>query len=222
MASPEAKLPPPGLAWATLAIGALAVAAHVWPGALAALELNRDDPAGHGWWTWWTAHIVHYSGSHLFWNLAILMPAGIWAERLAPWRTRLFLVAAPFAISAVLLSFDRALLHYAGLSGLAAGVLAFLAWLRLGELERGARWFWRAVLAAIAVKIVLEMIARRPALAEFADDTILPVPLAHAAGVLCAAVFYVLPLRALHQRCRRAWRARRSRQAMAPTYGTST
>ena len=97
----------------------LALAVQAWPGAEDALEINRAF--SRVWSRLWTAYIVHFGGSHLFWNLAIFLPAGIWAERLVPWRTRFFyLVGSPF-IGLVLLAFDREMANYRGLSGVAAG-----------------------------------------------------------------------------------------------------
>lgn len=175
----------------TLAVAAAAVTVFTSPGAGEALEINRAF--SRVWSRLWTAHLVHYSGSHLFWNLAILLPAGAWAEQLAPFRTRLFYLLTPPIIGLALLALDRDLTHYAGLSGLATGLLALLAWIRLGRLEPGTRWFWQTVLALIAVKIGWEIFDRRALLATGEIDPIQAVPLAHAVGVFCAAVIYLMP-----------------------------
>jgi len=49
------------------------------------------------------------------------------------------------------------------------------------------------VLVLIALKIAAEAYARRSMLAEFDYAEAQPVPLAHVAGVLCAAVGFLLP-----------------------------
>lgn len=180
-----------GLPWATLTVAVLALAVQAWPGAEEALEINRAF--SRVWWRLWTAHLVHFEGNHLFWNLAILLPAGFWAERLVPWRTRLFYLIAPPFIGLVLLAFDREMAMYRGLSGVAAGLLALLAWARLRQLPPGGRWFWHSVLALIAIKIAMEAFARRPMLAEYDYTGEQPIPLAYVAGVLCAAVVFLLP-----------------------------
>lgn len=179
------------LPWATLAVAAIALAVQAWPGSEDALEINRAF--SRVWSRLWTAHIVHFGGSHLFWNLAIFLPAGIWAERLVPWRTRFFYLVGPPFIGLVLLAFDREMANYRGLSGVAAGVLALLAWARLRKLPPGGRWFWHSVLVLIAIKIAMEAYARRSMLVEFDYAEAQPVPLAHVAGVLCAAVVFLLP-----------------------------
>ncbi len=189
----SAPTPVPALPWVTLAMAAGAIAIGLWPGASEALQLQREIPFRARGWTWWTAHLAHFGGAHLFWNLAIFVPAGAWAERLEPWRVRIYFFFAAPVVSAVLLALDPALARYAGLSGIAAGLLTLLALVRLGELEAGQRWFWRGVLALVAAKIGVEAFTRAPVLADFAEDEVQPVALAHAVGVACGVAAYVSP-----------------------------
>jgi len=176
--------------WATLAVTVLAVALAAWPRAVDLLAFDRLQVMDGEWWRLVTGHWVHFGVSQLCWNLVVFVPAGAWVERLAPVRTRvLFLLATP-VIGAVLFAADPTLLHYAGLSGLAAAVLALLAFTQLSA-GHADRWFWRAVLAVLGVKIAAELLLMEPAFARFADSSIRPVPLAHLAGVVCAgAVHY--------------------------------
>ena len=161
------------------------------------------------YWRLWTGHLVHFGPSHLFWNLLVFALASIWAERLAPGRTRILLAVAPAAIGLALLALDPALATYGGLSGLAAAALAFLAFTQLAqnppatapatppapsELHAQAsasdRWFWRAVLALILLKIAAEFAADQPLFARFAPSGIRSVPLAHLAGFLVASTVH--------------------------------
>ena len=136
-------------------------------------------------WRAWTGHIVHFGPSHIFWNLSVFVPAGCWLERVRPGVARAFYVISPPVIAAVLLAFDPTLIHYAGLSGVATGLLVLLA---CGQLQRGAgepRWFWLAVLALVGIKIALELVTRKPLLvSDFSG--IRDVPLAHLGGAACA------------------------------------
>jgi rhomboid family GlyGly-CTERM serine protease len=175
--------------WLTLMVATLAVALMAWPRAVDVLSFDRLQVMDGEWWRLVTGHWVHFSPSHLFWNLAVLVPAGAWAERLAPVRTRVLFLLAPAVIGAVLFAADPALLHYAGLSGVAAAVLAMLAWTQLSA-GHADRWFWRAVLAVLAVKIAAELLLGQPAFARFAGSSVRPVPLAHLAGVVCAGVVH--------------------------------
>lgn len=159
-----------------------------------ALLLERAAVLRGEWWRLWTGQLVHFGAGHLLWNLAVLVPAGVWAERLAPGRTRLLLALAPGVIGGGLLAFDPGLARYGGLSGLAAAVLALLALEKLAVPARAGadRWCWRAVLALLAVKLLAEMFAGSAVFARFASDEVRPVPLAHLVGVACAAaVFFI-------------------------------
>lgn len=169
-------------AWATLAAASLALVCFFLPGVGVNLLYERAAMLRGEWWRLGTGHWVHFSGSHLFWNLAVLVPAGIWAERLNPARLRLLLLVVPWVIGVALLVFDPALETYGGLSGLAAAVLAFLALTQLAA-GKDSPWFWRAVLVFLALKICAEFLAERPLFARFYSPDIHAVPLAHLIGV---------------------------------------
>ena len=173
--------------WATLALAALALSTLGWPDAARLLVYERDRVLTGEWWRLWTANFVHFGGSHLGWNLLVFVPTGIWAERMAPGRTRLMLALTPGLIGIALLAFDPALTSYAGLSGVAAGTLALLAFLHL-RIRNADRLFWGGVLALLAVKIGAEAFLGRALFAHFTATDIRPVPLAHLAGVAGAAV----------------------------------
>jgi rhomboid family GlyGly-CTERM serine protease len=151
------------------------------------LEYDRERVLAGGWWRLWTAHLVHFGASHVGWNLAVFVPAAAWAERLAPGRVRLFLVIAPGGIGLALLVLEPTLTRYAGLSGVAAGVLALLAFLKLRTSDADP-WFWRGALVLLAGKIAAETWLGRALFAHFTTTGTEAVPLAHLAGVACAAV----------------------------------
>jgi len=148
------------------------------------------------YWRLWTGHLVHFGASHLVWNLVVFALAAIWAERLAPARTRLLLAVAPGVIGLALLALDPALATYGGLSGLVAAALAFLAFTQLaqnstaGNGSASDRWFWRAVLALILLKIAAEFAADQPFFARFTASGVRAVPLAHLAGFLVASTVH--------------------------------
>ncbi len=171
--------------WVTLVVALFAVGVAVWPGNTSALEYERDAVRHGEWWRLWTSHFVHFGASHLIWNLAVLLPAAAWSERLSPQRARLLLLLGPGFIGGALYILDPALQRYAGLSGVAAALLAFLA---LTQLSRGTsdRWFWAAVLLLLAVKVIAEFLAERPLFARFVEPGAYPVPLAHLVGIMAA------------------------------------
>ncbi len=180
-----APRPRPTIPWATAFIALLALGVQCIPDAARSLLYERELVRAGEFWRLWTGHLVHFGASHLLWNLAVLIPAGVWAERLAPARARLLLLLGPGFIGGLLFALDPALQRYGGLSALAAAALAFLA---ITQLAQGTldRWFWRGVLLLLALKISAELVAERPVFARLVEPGAHAVPLAHLAGVMAA------------------------------------
>lgn len=176
--------------WATAIIAALAVSVFAWPGAPAALLLDREAVRHGELWRCWTGHLVHFGASHLGWNLVVFLVAGAWLEFVAAARARIYFILAPALIAAVLLGFEPALESYGGLSGVTAGAVALLALTQLANGLREDRWFWCAVLILLGIKIAAEFFLEKAPFARFAAADIQVVPLAHLAGVACAGVIF--------------------------------
>lgn len=175
--------------WATLAIALVAVLALAFQTVSELLIYDRSLIFRGQVWRCWTGHVVHYGFSHLFWDLAVFLPAGCWLERLWPKGGRWFYAVCPLVISMAMLWLDPSLNRYAGLSGLATGVLILLASRQLSGKNNEPAWFWLGVLALVGVKIVLELITGAPLVVSgFAG--IRTVPLAHIGGVVCGVLFW--------------------------------
>ncbi len=179
---------------ATLAIAAATGLAFVWPRLAGALIYERADIFAGQVWRLWTGHLVHYSPSHLWLDLAVFVAAGAWLEWIAPRLARWFYVLAPPAISAVLLWGDPTLERYAGLSGVATGLLVLLALVQLRRKAGEPRWFWLGVLLLVAAKIIIEATAHAPLFARF-DAGVRVVPLAHVGGIVCALLAFLVTKR---------------------------
>jgi rhomboid family GlyGly-CTERM serine protease len=184
--------------WATLAIGLLAGAALAMGSLTESIIYDRALILQGQLWRAWAGHVVHYGPSHLLWNLAVFLPAGAWLERLWPCLTRWFYAICPPVISTVLLLAEPDLGRYAGLSGMATGMLVLLAGLQLRRGKDEPAWFWWAVLALVAAKIVLELVTGAPLIVSY-EGSVRSVPLAHVGGLGCGALFWLA--------VRRRWRA---------------
>ena len=141
-------------------------------------------------WRLWTGHWVHFSPSHLFWNLAVLLGAGVWLERLLPgWLLRYTLIAAPL-ISLALLLGEPAMHFYGGLSGLATGVVVGLA---LGQIRlRGDdRAGWSVLLALVGAKMVLDILHANPLFSRFDALAVRSSGLSHMVGAAVALAFFL-------------------------------
>jgi rhomboid family GlyGly-CTERM serine protease len=176
---------------ATLFVAAAAGLAFVWPRLADAWIYERPAILAGQAWRLWTGHLVHYSASHLLLDLAVFLAAGGWLEWIRPRTARWFYLLAPPAISAALLWGEPALERYAGLSGLATGVLVLLALVQWRRDAGAPRWFWPAVLALVAVKVVVESRGPAPLFARF-DSDVRVVPLAHLGGIACAGVAFLV------------------------------
>jgi rhomboid family GlyGly-CTERM serine protease len=177
--------------WATLVIAAAAGLTFAWPRLAGALIYERADIFAGQVWRLWTGHLVHYSPSHLWLDLAVFVAAGAWLEWIAPRLARWFYALAPPAISTVLLLADSTLERYAGLSGVATGLLVLLALVQLRRKASEPRWFWLGVLLLVAAKIVVEATVHAPLFARF-DAGVQVVPLAHIGGIACALVAFLV------------------------------
>jgi rhomboid family GlyGly-CTERM serine protease len=152
------------------------------------LVLARNAVAEGEIWRLWSGHWVHFSASHLLWNLAVLLPVGMWLERLRPgllWRH--VLVATPL-VSCAILTLEPDLQTYGGLSALATSVVVLLA-LRQCRAARAGRWLWISVLALVAAKILAEARFGGAGFARYESASVRTAWSAHAAGAL-AAVFH--------------------------------
>lgn len=178
----------PALPWATCTILLLAGLTLWWPALDRALIYDRSLILTGQIWRCWSGHAVHFGANHFFWDMVIFVPAGIWLERLWPRRARWFYAGSPIAISAALLVMDPELERYAGISGVAAGVLVLLAGLQLRRKSSEPTWFWFAVLALVAAKVGYEIIGQAPLMIDL-PSSVRVVPLAHIGGIVCGILF---------------------------------
>lgn len=184
MAASRTRLTGPGpLPWATLAGVAISVPPLLAPALDALARYERAAILDGEIWRLVTGHFAHFGAAHWAWNVIVLAAAGVWLERRAPRRTRVFFVTAPLVISVALLALDPELATFAGLSGIGTGVVAMLAVV----LWRGTKAdrVCAAVLAVLLLaKLLVDAVQADAAFVRFAEDAVRNVPLAHAAGAL--------------------------------------
>lgn len=187
MSTESKPLPLVAWPWATAAVIVAALLVYIIPGASELLVYDRARVTQGEWWRVLTSHWVHFSVSHLFWNALVVAVAGSWAERLLPWRARILYLVAAGVIGAALHALEPSLARYGGLSGVAAGLVVFLA---MVQLRRGtdSRWFWWTVLGLLVVKIVAETLLASPLLARFPDPAMRSMAIAHLAGAVAGTM----------------------------------
>lgn len=149
--------------------------------------LLRPDALAHGeLWRLWSGHWVHFSASHLAWNLAVLLIVGWRLEALQPGLLlRSTLLAAP-VISATTMLVEPSMEAYGGLSGVAAGLVMLLG-IQLIR-TRADRPLGLVFLAVLGVKILTDALVPLPLFARFDTASVHPSSTAHVAGAVCAII----------------------------------
>ena len=175
--------------WATVAVALAAMLIFSFPGLTDTFIYQRSLIFSGQVWRTWTGHIVHFGPTHLWWDLAVFLPAGCWLEHLRPKCAYWFYPLCPVIISVVLLIFDPTLERYAGLSGLATGTLVLLACIQLQN-KKESPWIWLGVLLLVVAKLVLELRQGTPLLVSDFKN-IRNVPLAHISGTGCGLLCWL-------------------------------
>lgn len=163
------------------------------------LTLDRTAALHGECWRWWTGHWVHFSFSHLGWNLAVLLAAGAWLELARPgWLLRHTLVAAPL-ISLGLLAAEPGMAVYGGLSALATSVVTLLALDRLCG-ARTDRVLGATLLLMVAAKSGHDAFQSFPVFSRFDQSAVRLSRCAHGIGMLAALALWPVWRRLLRGR----------------------
>jgi rhomboid family GlyGly-CTERM serine protease len=166
-----------------------AIVIGFWPSLGQSLQLEHSAVAAGQWWRLFTAHLTHWSGEHLFWDLMMFVLLGMIAERRSRFAYAICLTVAAVAISLAMLWTSP--LSYRGLSGLATTSFAFLAAGMLREQIAAGNGWGTAILAGLiiglALKIGYEFWSGQCILVS-AAGSFTPAPLSHVLGALAGAM----------------------------------
>lgn len=155
------------------------------------LLLARDALVDGEVWRLWTGHWVHFSASHLLWNLTVLLAAGAWLQHVRPgllWRHALIV---PPLLSCAILVLEPDLQTYGGLSGLATSVVVLFGLQQL-RTPGSARWLWAGVLALVATKVGAETLFKDAYFTRYESAGVHTAWSAHAVGAMLAVVHHGL------------------------------
>ncbi len=161
----------------------------LFPSWSAGLIYDRSAILSGELWRMFTGHWVHFSASHLFYDLLAFGIAGwIIETRRLPHFGWLCLLA-PWLISTILLLFEPQMKLFGGLSALATTALVYLA---LFGLHAATPWRWvcLAVLLGIAGKILFEMTTGCMMFASAGNVPVVVSATSHMAGAFIALLFY--------------------------------
>jgi rhomboid family GlyGly-CTERM serine protease len=169
-------------------VGALLVTAL--PGASSTLIYDRDAILAGEIWRLFTGHWVHFSQTHLVYDLLALGIAGaiIEAKRLPHYGWLCLLT--PWLLGASALLFEPGMKQGGGLSGLAVTAITYLALWGLGETPPW-RWVCLASLIGVAAKTLFELKTGRMVLATVDHDSVVVSSTSHLTGMVAALLFFI-------------------------------
>jgi rhomboid family GlyGly-CTERM serine protease len=141
-------------------------------------------------WRLFTCQFVHYSPSHLFWNLAVTVAVASLLEMERHIRWRAPVAASLLLIGPALHILEPGMQLFCGLSGPATTMTVCLCLSRFQNATE-AKWVWATTLALLAGKVFIEFRVRSPLFATAKTIEFQVVPLAHliggAIGFFCLA-----------------------------------
>jgi rhomboid family GlyGly-CTERM serine protease len=164
----------------------------------AVLIYDRDAILAGEFWRLITSNWIHFSVTHLAYDLMVFGIAGTVIELRRHAGFGWFCLLAPVLIGATVFLTRPDLHVFGGLSGLGTGAIVFLV--LHGLRQRGAwRWICVAALAAIAIRVGFEFAGAQPIFASGEGMEIRTVPESHAAGGIAAVLVWLLTLRSKFQ-----------------------
>src|SRR6266704_2244105 len=110
----------------TLAVVVAAVAVQLWPGAVSALVYDRQRVLGGEAWRLMSANWVHFSVSHVLYDVLAFGMGGALIELRGYKPFGLFCLLSPVVVGCAVLVGARDTSIFGGLSGLATGAITFL------------------------------------------------------------------------------------------------
>lgn len=167
--------------WRSVVLMSVCLSVMLIPSAAELLIYDRAAIARGELWRIFTAHAVHYSVPHLFNNMLALLPAVLLAETRYREDMMYVLVVSALAIGLTIFVCEPGMLRYAGASGIALGLITFVA-LR-GIADKGR---WRTVcltvLAVVVVKLAAESLFEWQPVDWEREAGFVTVTLAHVTG----------------------------------------
>jgi rhomboid family GlyGly-CTERM serine protease len=183
----------------TLLLISSAVVIALFPNWSSWLVYDRPAILSGEIWRMFTGHWVHFSTSHLVYDLLAFGIAGWIIESQKLPHFGWLCLLAPWLISVVLLLFEPQMKLFGGLSALATTAIVYLA---LHGLHDAGPWRWicLATLLGITGKIFFEMTSGRMMFATTGNIPVAVSAASHISGAVIAGLFYGMSAPARHRK----------------------
>ena len=169
----------------TLLISALAIIIYCFPGLSGLFIYDRQAILSGELWRLFTAPFVHFSGSHIFWNVLVFSVAGF---AVSAAKFPCFWIVCGLSISLpghVFLLTMPDMACYGGFSGPATGAAAYFCLCSLFRTGR-EKGIWALILFIMIIKIFIESALGESIFAQAEEVPFRVIPGAHIAGYLVA------------------------------------
>lgn len=183
----------------TLSFAFFSLIVYSWPNLQDLFVYDRQAILKGEAWRLITAPFVHFSPSHIFWDLVVFVAAG-WRIEVAGYR-RYWLVCCLAALipGPIFLLVSPELARYGGLSGLATGAVVYLSLCEAKGTDRN-RIPWLTILALTGIKVIIEFVTGAPIFTSATDMQFRVLPSVHVVGIVAAlaALLWAWPSKGLH------------------------
>ena len=172
----------------TLLVGVGSLLIFLLPDAAHLLVYDRERVLAGEVWRLVSGHAVHFSWSHLGYNLALLMTAGWWLERQGSAGYVLLVALTALVAGLFFICLMPGMVRYGGLSGLVSAIVVYLS--LHGMYYWHARPVWGVMLLLFAAKTGYEILVEESLFAAPGSAPFEVVPAVHIIGALVAVVLF--------------------------------
>ena len=174
----------------------------IWPESASVLIYDRNALISGEIWRIFTCHFVHFSNTHLAYNLFAFSIAVYIIEKKKYADFYLLYLCSAFAISVSLFILKPDMAFYGGLSGIACGSLYYCALMGIKETPEWQRVCFLTIIF-IPLKIAAETCNSASILPYGEPMSFVSMPVSHIIGCFVAVLFYIaqnISTKALAQR----------------------
>ena len=151
------------------------------------LVYDREYILAGEWWRVLTAVGVHFSWSHLVYNIVILLLAGWLLERESRSHFVWLVLITSVLSSLYFLFYLPEMKNYAGLSGIISAIAVFVCLMNIRKVPK-TKWLWITILTIFIAKVIYEGVMQEAFYVSYASEQIHVVPSAHIIGAMVAIV----------------------------------
>ncbi|RJQ16232.1 MAG: rhombosortase [Nitrospiraceae bacterium] len=173
----------------TISVLLLSAACYMLPDMTALFIYDRQSVLSGDIWRLISAHLVHFSGTHLAYDLLAFGIAGSIIEIKGDRYLGLLCLMMAVSIGIVLFIAIPDMRYYGGLSGLACGCISYLALTGIYEKRQSPVLYVLALLSLI-IKTGLEIYFSDSLLPYPGEKSFVSVPLSHFTGIMTAFIFF--------------------------------